>query len=337
MRAICTWIYRAALWLYPRDYRSEYAAPMMQLYLDMYRDTHENNGAPAALFWTVRACVDAIRCAAAERLSFYGDHTMTTMMIDNYRVKKEIGRGAAAGIYLAHDSEYERDVVIKLWAPEEGLDPDTLKRESEAMARLHRPGLPEVYDFVENDSQPYIVMEHILGENLLDKITRSEDFIPETSIVDWAVQLADILHHFHQCQPEPFVYRDMKPANVIIGEVGAVNLVDFGIAAPYAPGRKYNLIGTVGYAAPEQYRGAVDPRSDIYALGATLHHTATRFDPRPEHNPLARKHVFGPPRLDNPAISKRFAAVIMKALAFEPEDRFQSAAEMLQALADCRA
>ena len=307
---------------------------MMQIFRDMHRQAQSKSRLRLISFWG-RMLRDMIPSLINEHVESMEQNLMTTMKIDQYEVQKHIENGASSSIYLVKDPVSQRDVIMKLWRPEEELDLNTLKREVDAMMKLKHPNIPEVYDYVENESHPYFVMEYIQGETLLQRVEQSDDFIPEDKIVNWAIQVCDILIHLHSQRPEPYIFRDVKPSNIIESDTGEVHLIDFGITVTHQPNQKYDLIGTEGYAPPEQYTGDVDPRSDIYALGASLHHIATGIDPRPDHNLNAQKFTFTPARSINPKLSPSFASIITRATAYEPAERFQSVEEMQDALSTC--
>ncbi len=328
-------LYRMLLQLYPAEHRREYGPLMAQVFRDMCHDAHLQSGTFGLMRLWSYTLSDVARTTVTEHLAKRGMKLMSNVKIDRYEVKKEIGSGSASTVYLVHDPENQRDVVVKRWKPSETFAPALLKREADAMTQLKHPGIPEVYDFVDNDDLPYYVMEYIEGSDLLTLVESQEEFLPEQDIIEWGVKVCDILIHMHNHKPEPFLFRDMCPSNIIVDDAGNVHIIDFGITVPYIENREYAKIGTEGYASPEQYKGIVDLRSDTYTLGASLHHIATRFDPRPKQNAQSRPFVFGPPRAANSALSKAFAAVIMKAISFEPEDRYQSAEEMKSALLAC--
>lgn len=334
MASLSEGLYSALLYLYPSDFRQEYGADMIQLFRDMHHDTRSRGMLSQITLWG-NTLWDVITSAVTEHLDTTGHEIMTTIKIDQYEVMKHLESGATSSIYLAKDPKNQRDVVVKLWQPQGDFDPDTLKREMDAMVKLKHPNIPEVYDYVENTDRPYVVMEYIQGNTLLKQLETAETFIAEETIIAWAIQLCDILIHFHNHQPEPYLFRDVKPSNIIVNEAGELHLIDFGITVPQLANHQYDLIGTQGYAAPEQYKGDVDSRSDCYALGASLHHIATRIDPRPDHNPTAPKFTFAPARAINPDLSKSFGAIITKATAYEPEDRFQTVQELKEALLVC--
>ena len=166
-------------------------------------------------------------------------------------------------------------------------------------------------------------MEFIYGEDLEEVLKREKRF-PEPVVLRWADQLCDVLEYMHSAG---LIYRDMKPANIMIDRDGNVKLVDFGIAKLLRPGQRNTMVGTPGYAPPEQYQGLATIESDIYALAATLYHLLTGRDPR-DHPPF----TFPPANTINPAISAQTTKALEKALSMEVVDRFHSADAFRRAL-----
>lgn len=152
-------------------------------------------------------------------------------------------------------------------------------------------------------------------------------------MIDWAIEMCDVLEYLHTQKPSPIVFRDMKPSNVMIDSNGRVKLIDFGIAKAFVRGVKHTMIGTEGYSAPEQYRGNMTPQSDIYSLGATLHHILTRKDPRLE-TPFTF-HERPIPDF-NSTVPAWFVRIIEKALNGKVEERFATCGEMRQAIVQAR-
>jgi serine/threonine protein kinase len=183
-------------------------------------------------------------------------------------------------------------------------------------------------DYFEDGGKHYLVMDYIEGQTLDELLEgRSEPF-PEAQITDWAHQLCGVLEYLHN-QPQPIIFRDLKPGNIMVDNNDQVQLIDFGIARLFKPGKNRDTasFGTTGYAPPEQYgRGQTDPRSDIYALGATLHHLVTLRDPGDE------PFKFPAPNTINPALSSELNDAITKAVAQEPDRRWSSAANFARAL-----
>ncbi|PIQ24415.1 hypothetical protein COW36_24500 [bacterium (Candidatus Blackallbacteria) CG17_big_fil_post_rev_8_21_14_2_50_48_46] len=251
-----------------------------------------------------------------------------------YQITKLIGQGGMGAIYLADDLRFSRRVAVVKEMLDHFADPEQRRiatsnfdREAEMLANLKHPGIPEVYDRFTEGNRHYLVMEYIDGSDLEQRLI-SQDNAPfeEQDVLDWAVQICEILAYMHEQDP-PIVYRDMKPANLILNKKGRIYVVDFGIARHFNPTKKGTMIGTQGYAPPEQYRGQVEPRSDIYALAATLHHLLTGRDPQGE-----APFSFPALREENPKISPQTDKLVARCLSMEPEARFKNAREMMEAL-----
>lgn len=241
-------------------------------------------------------------------------------------------------VYRARDLHFPN--VVKLVAVKEmiNLAPDPLirqtivqnfEREANMLATLNHPAIPRIYDYFTQNDHSYLVLEFIHGKDLENVIADANGFLPEDQIISWAIQLCDVLSYLHGHKPDPIIFRDMKPSNVMINHNGDVVLVDFGIAKTFQTGQKGTMIGTEGYSPPEQYRGEATPIADIYSLGAALHHTITRRDPRLEP-PFS--FAERPLRRINSNISVELEAVVNTALQYNPADRFSSAGAMKDAL-----
>ncbi len=260
--------------------------------------------------------------------------------IDRYQIKRLLAEGSLGAVYLAYDPDTKRDVAIKVAYPEAMARfvwlREALEREVDALVELRRhPGFPDYYAHGETADFIYIVEEYIDGESIREILEEHDGFLSEQDVIAWGIQLCDALHYIHTLAP-PLIFRDVKPANIMLAHMdqGAqrICLVDLGIVNPYQPGQEQAAIGTEGFAAPEQYLGYADPRSDIYELGASLHFLLTRRDPRKE-DPFTFHDA--PPRAINPAISEDLEAVILKATARHPEDRYQSVEAMKSDLLAC--
>jgi outer membrane protein assembly factor BamB len=203
------------------------------------------------------------------------------------------------------------------------------EREANILAAINHPSIPRIYDYFSSGNRSYLTLEFINGKDLEATINETPGFLTEERVLGWAIELCDVLQFLHSHKPDPIIFRDMKPSNVMINLQDHIVLVDFGIAKPFQVGQKGTMIGTEGYSPPEQYRGEAGPLADIYALGATLHHALTRRDPR-----LEPPFSFGerPIRKINPAVSAELEAVIGTALQYNPEDRFPNAETMKAAL-----
>ncbi len=259
------------------------------------------------------------------------------MLSGRYIIIGRVGRGGMGAVYQAADSR----IPGKTWAIKEMSDTaitDPLEKqqaranfrqEALMLARLDHPNLPTVTDHFSEGGKQYLVMDFIEGETLVEWLNREGGGpLPVDEVVNWAEQLCRVLEYLHGQNP-PLIFRDLKPGNVMVTPEGTVKLIDFGIARIFKPGKTTDTayFGTTGYAPKEQYgKGQTDARSDVYALGATMHHLLTGVDPA--NNPF----YFGDVQQLNQQVPAHLAAAIMKALADDPSDRWQSAAEMRAAL-----
>ncbi len=259
-------------------------------------------------------------------------------LVERYLIQDVVGVGGMGAVYRARDLHFPK--VVKLVAVKEMInqarDPlvrktivQNFEREANVLATLHHPAIPRIYDYFSEDNRSYLVLEFIIGKDLEAILNETEGFLPEEQVVGWGIELCDVLQYLHTREPEPVIFRDMKPSNVMINNHNHVILVDYGIAKPFQAGQKGTMIGTEGYSPPEQYRGEANFLADIYALGATLHHLLTRRDPRLEP-PFSFSER--PIREINPNVSLELETVINTALQYNPEDRFKSAEDMKDAL-----
>jgi outer membrane protein assembly factor BamB/tRNA A-37 threonylcarbamoyl transferase component Bud32 len=254
-----------------------------------------------------------------------------------YKIMGVLGGGGMGTVYQARDlnfTDVRKLVAIKEMqtiASDQALRASMLKtfrREANILATLNHPAIPKIFDFFDLNDRAYLVMEYINGSDLELLLSKTKE-LPIDKVVEWAGDLCDVLEYLHNQKPDPIVFRDMKPSNVMIDSLGKVRLIDFGIAKTFVSGIKHTMIGTEGYSAPEQYKGDVTPQSDIYSLGATLHHLLTRKDPRLEppfsfhERPITTFNAKAPPEL---------VAIIERALSFNVTERFKSCAEMKEAL-----
>jgi serine/threonine protein kinase len=204
---------------------------------------------------------------------------------------------------------------------------DRFEAEAKMLRRLSHPRIPKVYADFKDEGREYLAMDFVRGEDLEEIIRKHPGGLPEQQALEWADEICDVLGYLHNRKPEPIIFRDMKPSNVMIEPDGKVKLIDFGIAKVFERAERGTQIGTPGYAPPEQYQGLATVESDIYALAATLHHMLTGRDPRDEP-PFSFPPVYGL----KPTISKRTSEALQKALQMNPDDRFQSIAEFRDAL-----
>src|SRR5437667_4866663 len=260
-----------------------------------------------------------------------------------YEIVRRIGGGGMGAVYLAKDrnlGEALRAVKEMIESHIDDAQHETaiadFKRESLLLTELEHPSIPTVYDYFYDDASErfYLVMKFIPGSDLSSRLRNAPGgFIDELTVTEWGIQVADVLHYLHT-RPQPIIYRDLKPANLMIdSNNNRIMLIDFGIARWVNKKEKgVTAVGTMGYAPPELFSGQADPRVDIYSLGATMFHLLTGSDP--QDNPLL---IFDftknpRPRQINPALSSEMERILVRAVEYKPEHRFQSGAEMRDAL-----
>ncbi len=250
-----------------------------------------------------------------------------TVIDGKYEILKEIGHGGMSVVYLSMDKRLNKQWAVKEIRKKgngknDEIIVNSLLAEANLMKRLDHPALPRIVDIIDNGITIYVIMDYIEGESL-DKILNEYGAQPEEMVINWAKQLCDALSYLHSQKP-PIIYRDMKPANVMLKPEGNVKIIDFGIAREY---KEQNLadttvLGTKGYAPPEQYSGQTDPRSDIFALGMTMHHLLTGIDPR-------NGDSYAPVRQWNPELSEGIEAIIDKCVQPAAENRYQNCEDLL--------
>ncbi len=273
---------------------------------------------------------------AVQPLAAPGSLAPGTLLAGRYSIARTIHRGGMSVVYQAEDRvQGRRRVALKeLRIPhdataQEGREAEAwFARESFVLSSHQHPLIPTFYSVFREDGRAYIVQEYIEGENLDDRVKRLGP-IDEVQVVAWGQVLCGFLSYLHGRPEAPLIYRDLKPANVILRAYDLrLAVVDFGIAKPIRRGEVGTVIGTPGYAPPEQYQGLASPESDVYALGATLHRLLTGYDP--EQGP---PFSFPPVRELNPAVSPTMAAIVARAVQIDPAARYASAAQMGAALA----
>jgi serine/threonine protein kinase len=235
-------------------------------------------------------------------------------------------------IYLAQDTHLGNQVCVVKEMVSQSTHPQArqqaaqwFEREALLLSRLQHPSIPRVTDHFTEWSRYYLVMDYVEGENLEEFLRREgRPWLDESRIVNWAMQICDVLAYLHEQNP-PIIFRDLKPANVMLQKDGRIKLIDFGIARHFAPSHGGTAVGTPGYAPPEQYFGRAEPRSDLYALGATLHHLLSGRTPDPYI-------AFAMLRMLNRSTTAELEVIVAKALNQDPKDRQQSAREFHQSL-----
>lgn len=256
-----------------------------------------------------------------------------------YKILTQIGEGGMSRVYLVLDT-----VLNKQWAAKEikhvedparhELVVNGIVTEANMIKRLDHPAIPRIVDLVDEGGTLFVIMDYVEGHTLADLIA-ADGAQDEASVVDWGLQLCDVLEYLHQRTP-PVIYRDMKPANVMLRPNGLVALIDFGIsceqhgdAADVSAWDSASRLGTRGFAPPEQYGDDVqaDARSDVYALGATLYNLVTG------KNPAEPPNVILPIRQLRPELSPGLERIIARATQLDPAERYQDCAEMSYELA----
>jgi len=249
-----------------------------------------------------------------------------------YKILNKVGQGGMSVVYLAMNEKANKQWAVKEVRKDGIKDFEVVKQglvaETDILKKLSHPNLPSIIDVIDTDESFIIIMDYIQG-NSLNKALEEFGAQPQENVIAWAKQLCDVLGYLHSRTP-PIIYRDMKPANIMLKPDGNVTLIDFGTAREY---KEKNLadttcLGTVGYAAPEQFggMGQTDARTDIYCLGATLYHLVTG------KNPCEPPYEIKPIREVNPALSSGLERIILKCTQRDPNDRYQSAAELMYAL-----
>lgn len=247
-----------------------------------------------------------------------------------YKILSEIGHGGMSVVYMAINEKANKTWAVKEVRKDGKMDFNTVRQglmaEIETLKKLKHPNLPSIVDVIEDEDSFIIVMDYIEGRSL-DKIIEENGAQPESFVVEWAKQLCDVFGYLHSRTPA-IIYRDMKPANVMLKPDGNIMVIDFGTAKNYEIDLGETTgIGTIGYAAPEQYIGSglgrTDARTDIYCLGITLYHLLTNVDPC--KNLISDKSI----RAVNPALSHGLDAIIKKCTEHQPDDRYQTCAELM--------
>lgn len=261
---------------------------------------------------------------------------MIRLLKNRYEILEILGRGGMGCVYKVADRFQGGKILAAKELQAGNLSAEKahetlaqFQTEARILTRLTHPNLPKVYDYFSFPGRYYIIMEYVKGKTLKKILdVRKGRPVDERQALSWALQICKTMH-FLTVQKPPVVFRDFKPANIMIDRNSRVKLIDFGIARFFKEAKSEDtfVYGTPGYAAPEQYgTGQTDVRSDIFSLGATLHQCLTGRNP--SENPLD----FPDPRSLNPKLSKGTEEIIRKALQQEREKRFQSALEMKQAV-----
>ena len=250
-----------------------------------------------------------------------------TILRDRYEIITELGRGGMSTVYLARDKTLGSYWAVKQVKDSSSVDMEAFKKEVELLSSLNHSDIPRIVDRIEVSDDYYVVMDFVDGTSLGKKVL-TEGVVEESLVVEWAKMLCGVLDYLHHAKANPIIYRDMKPENVMLTQAGRIKLIDFGIAkeCPRGQVQSGESIGTRGYAAPEQYKGAtniLDERTDIYSLGATIFFLVTGVVPGKP--PKAMRPI----RQMNAQLSEGLEYIILKCTQDDPELRYQSANELL--------
>lgn len=255
-----------------------------------------------------------------------------------YKILNKVGQGGMSVVYLAMNERANKQWAVKEVRKDGTLNFEAVKQgliaETDILKKLKHPHLPSIADIIDTEDSFIIIMDYIQG-NSLDKAIRNFGAQPEEAVIDWAKQLCDVLGYLHSLNP-PIIYRDMKPANVMLQPNtsdkypwGKISLIDFGTAREYKNFKAEDTknLGTLDYAAPEQFggNGQTDARTDIFALGKTIYHLVTGLSPR---SPQTEYDML-PIRQLNPQLSSGLEKIIIKCTQQNRNDRYQSCAELL--------
>lgn len=266
-----------------------------------------------------------------------------------YKIFKIIGQGGMGSIYLADDQRLEgRQCAVKEVEHDKTLPVEMIRqarnqfqREATVLARLDHPNLPKVSDYFSIGPRDYLVMDYVPGKDLRTLMLdarKTDTFLPEKDVLDWASQLADALIYLHGQEPA-ILHRDIKPGNLKITPTNLLKLVDFGLVKLAAPGEITITIlqgrGTALYTPLEQYggdSGHTDARSDIYSFGATLYHILTNQQPVDARERFLHPEIMVLPRQINQSISLRTERAILWAMGLHPDERPQTVEEFRESL-----
>lgn len=249
-----------------------------------------------------------------------------------YKILNEIGRGGMSTVYLAINEKANKPWAVKE-VRKNGISNRELVKQSlmveiNLLKKLKHKGLPSIVDIIDQQDNYLIVMDYIEGITL-ENIMQEEGVQPQEKVVDWAIQLCDVLQYLHTRKPA-IIYRDMKPSNIMLRSDGSVVLIDFGTAREFKERHVEDTtcLGTQGYAAPEQFggMGQTDERTDIYSLGATMYRLVTG------HNPSEPPYEMYPITHWNPRLSTGLGGIIAKCTSKDPKSRYQSVQEVRYAL-----
>ncbi|MBS2040480.1 protein kinase [bacterium] len=259
-------------------------------------------------------------------------HTQGTVLASRYIIQSMLGTGGMGSVYLAHQQSLGKEVAVKEMRhlDADGRALEQFQQEARLLAQLDHPNLVSVLDYFEEAGRYYLVMAYLPGQNLWQRLQTRQKPFPPAQVVEWARQICDALTYLHG---RNILFRDLKPANLMLDEHQKIRLIDFGIARRCEPGQATATflqgMGSAGYAPPEQYQGAggTDPRSDLYGLGATMYALLTGKAPPTPLERLADQEMLAARDL-NPAVPAALSALLKQMLELARDQRPSSAAEV---------
>lgn len=267
-----------------------------------------------------------------------------TVLSNRYLVEFVLGRGGMGAVYFARDRDSGNQPVALKEMRVQVIDPkaqrqaiEQFRQEALFLANLDHPNLVKVSDFFVEDGRYYLVMAYIKGKTLGEMLKAQSEPFPINHVLEWAVQLVDVLAYLHSQKP-PILFRDVKPQNVMLDSSGALHLIDFGIARNLTPDSVTATflqgVGSADYCPLEQYQGAggTDQRSDIYSLGATLFHLLTLQVPPRAAELVSENKPVPSPRRWNPNLPPSLEDLIVNMMAVRKDDRYRSMEHVRSAL-----
>ena len=266
----------------------------------------------------------------------------TELSYGRYKIERPVATGGMGAVYLAIDQRFNRPCAVKEMLDdfnnenERTQSIEWFRREATLLLDLKHPCIPSVRDFFDQNGKNYLVMDFIEGRTLADVFAKEGNVpgingargVSEARARNWARQICSVLAYLHSQNP-PIIFRDLKPSNIMVTNRDEIKLIDFGIARTFQSQRQSTVIMTIGYAPPEQMQGNAEPRSDLYALGATIHRVLTQHDPANNKPDLFSFPII---RSLRPDVSVAFDRIIMKALMPQVGSRWSSAVEMERAI-----
>lgn len=244
-----------------------------------------------------------------------------------YQILSLLGVGGITKVYLAQHND--KKYAIKTFNHKIDSNKSiigALLGEVDLLRRLNHPSIRQVVDFIQDDNYTYIVMEYVEGISLEHMMQKNGGPLPEQKVIKYGIQIAKALSYAHSQNP-PIINRDIKPRNILVNANDNIKLVDFDIAMPFDPSKDdICIVGTKGYAAPEQYSGKSTPRTDIYQLGITMHQLLTGIDP------TQPPYEMPPIRKVNSSLSKGLEKIISKCISLDPDKRYSNCLELVAAL-----